>query len=126
MPRSVVTELDCRAGSLNVTWQRSSDARGYVATVTRVRTGHPTSCNTTETHCLAAGLECGADYNVTVLAYDHACSSAASPVQLVATGNAPIHPQTLRFVWRRGHQHGARGDHMRGPQGPHEGPAGLF
>ncbi|CAL8396350.1 unnamed protein product [Boreogadus saida] len=87
---AVVTELDCRAGSLNVTWQPSDGARGYVATVTGVRTGHhPASCNTTETHCLAAALDCGADYNVSVLAYDLACSSAGSPVQLVATAPCP-------------------------------------
>ena len=92
----MATELDCLAGSLNVTWQQSSDAQGYVATVTS-STGHTALCNTTEPHCLATDLQCGMNYNVTVRAYDETCNSSSSAVQHVATGNAPIHSGCIGF-----------------------------
>ncbi|CAL8306274.1 unnamed protein product [Lota lota] len=89
VPLNVHTELDCLAGSLNVTWQQSSDALAYVATVTSSSTGRTAACETTAPHCLAADLQCGSTYSVTVLAHDDTCNSSSSPVQHVATAPCP-------------------------------------
>ncbi|KAJ3599685.1 hypothetical protein NHX12_033641 [Muraenolepis orangiensis] len=83
VPLSVHTELDCLEGSLNITWQQSSDALAYVATVT-CSEGRTTVCKTTTPHCLVTSVRCGFNYSVSVLSQDNTCNSSSSPAQHVA------------------------------------------
>jgi len=90
VPPDVHTELNCLAGSLEVTWQTSSGALAYIATVTDSR-GQATSYETTELHTPVIGVQCGMSYSVSVLARNSDCNSSSSPAQHVTTGNAPTH-----------------------------------
>lgn len=67
-----------------VTWWASAGANHY--TVLAEADGQSDSCKSTGTSCELTGLQCGENYNVTVLAGDGKCNSSMLAKTSVTTG----------------------------------------
>ncbi|XP_074491158.1 uncharacterized protein fndc7b [Sebastes fasciatus] len=87
-PTNVTAVLDCLSGVATVTWWASAGANHY--TVLAEADGQSDSCKSTGTSCELTGLQCGENYNVTVLAGDGKCNSSMLAKTSVTT--APCAP----------------------------------
>ncbi|KAL0966458.1 hypothetical protein UPYG_G00295530 [Umbra pygmaea] len=88
-PVNVVTLLNCNTNILMVSWDAGPKPLNYSATAW-AEDGTAVSCNVTNTTCSLAGLHCGQQYNVTVMASYGSCSGPNSSPQLVQTGAYPL------------------------------------
>ncbi|KAL1022755.1 hypothetical protein UPYG_G00031900 [Umbra pygmaea] len=91
-PTNVQTSPQCFSSSVAMTWVSASGALSYQAAGT-TDSGHPVTCNNSQTHCDLSGLQCGKKYNITVVSMDNACSSINSIPTHVRT--APCPPQNV-------------------------------
>ncbi|XP_017277744.1 serine-rich adhesin for platelets-like [Kryptolebias marmoratus] len=78
----ITTVTECGANSLVASWDASSSASFYTATVTGP-SGFSANCSSSNLTCSFSGLQCATTYNVQVTSQGSLCTSA--PVQTVAT-----------------------------------------
>ncbi|XP_041125693.1 uncharacterized protein LOC121326478 isoform X3 [Polyodon spathula] len=88
-PSNVNGNLDCENNTVHVSWNRSSTATSYTATVTG-RNNFTESCSTGNLTCSIGRLQCAEQYNITVLAKNGECSSPQASSASVKT--APCAP----------------------------------
>lgn len=79
-------DLDCRARNLTMSWNKSSGAQLYTATVLD-SWGRSTNCQSLTESCIVSGLACGNIYRASVIASDAYCSSQSSNLQNTDSGN---------------------------------------
>lgn len=79
--------MDCEVHSVAVSWQPSAGAAFY-DTVFTSSSGHMASCSTNLTSCQQSSLQCGEEYNVTVVAAGETCNSSAQMAGHLTTGAA--------------------------------------
>lgn len=82
--------LDCRARNLTVSWNKSSGAQFYTATVTD-SSGRFTNCQSFSDRCTISGLACGNIYRASVTASDANCIGQSSNIQSTDSGNKHTH-----------------------------------
>ncbi|XP_008280490.1 mucin-19 [Stegastes partitus] len=75
-PSSIEAVVDCQARSAVVSWLPAIGADFYVAAL-KASSGHISSCITNHTNCEPSPLQCGQEYNVTVMALGDICNSSA-------------------------------------------------
>ncbi|MGH0126547.1 UNVERIFIED_CONTAM: hypothetical protein FKN15_073877 [Acipenser sinensis] len=91
-PSNVNGDLACETNTVHVSWNRSSTATSYTATVTG-RNHFTKSCSTGNLTCSVDSLQCGEQYTITVLAENGECSSLQSASASIKT--APCDPQNI-------------------------------
>ncbi|XP_077060714.1 uncharacterized protein fndc7b [Siphateles boraxobius] len=77
-PTHVHGEVQCLSGVLSMSWDRTEDAEGYIATVVSTSTGRLVYCNSTLPACNVSNLQCGDAYSVQVRSYNDSCLSMLS------------------------------------------------
>ncbi|XP_058890780.1 uncharacterized protein LOC131740090 [Acipenser ruthenus] len=91
-PSNVNGDLACETNTVHVSWNRSSTATSYTATVTG-RNHFTKSCSTGNLTCSVDSLQCGEQYTITVLADNGECRSPQSSSASIKT--APCDPQNI-------------------------------
>ncbi|XP_029474400.1 uncharacterized protein LOC115100214 [Rhinatrema bivittatum] len=76
-PNNTEILLDCGSNTATLSWDGAAGAVHYTSTVTGPD-GQQLSCNTTDTTCDVADLQCGQTYLMAVTAFSATCSSATS------------------------------------------------
>uniref|UniRef100_A0A3B5BI78 Fibronectin type-III domain-containing protein n=1 Tax=Stegastes partitus TaxID=144197 RepID=A0A3B5BI78_9TELE len=84
-PSSIEAVVDCQARSAVVSWLPAIGADFYVAAL-KASSGHISSCITNHTNCEPSPLQCGQEYNVTVMALGDICNSSAVMTGYLSTG----------------------------------------
>ncbi|KAL2097078.1 hypothetical protein ACEWY4_006285 [Coilia grayii] len=84
-PSIISASLDCYTQVAAVTWhQQGQQGVTYMANATNSQ-GHVVStCTSDSNNCSLSNLSCGPQYNVTVTATAHGCSSAPSPPHVIS------------------------------------------
>ncbi|XP_017573413.2 uncharacterized protein LOC108439482 [Pygocentrus nattereri] len=89
-PDSVRADLQCGSGVVNVSWHASAGASMYtVLAYGQNQTVPSSSCLTSSTSCALTQLQCGAVFNVSVLAGDSLCNSSSRAGITVKTAPCP-------------------------------------
>ncbi|XP_066528384.1 fibronectin type III domain-containing protein 7-like [Hoplias malabaricus] len=89
-PDSVLAELQCGSGVVNVSWHTSPGATMYtVLAYGQNQTVPSASCLTFNTSCTLTQLQCGTVFNVKVLASDFTCNSSSHTGTTVKTVPCP-------------------------------------
>ncbi|XP_058478916.1 mucin-4-like [Solea solea] len=94
-PSSIDAVMNCEARFATISWQLSVGAVSYTAELTST-SGHATGCTTNHTHCEVSSLQCGEEYNVTVMALGETCNSSAQMAGHLTT--APCLPGDILTV----------------------------
>ncbi|XP_072296578.1 uncharacterized protein [Eucyclogobius newberryi] len=84
-PQNVAANVSCTTGELTVTWTSPTPAPGYMTEISGGTPSQTVLCNSTETQCVQAGLDCGISYNLTVYSLNESCSSPPSSQVTVQT-----------------------------------------
>lgn len=71
-----------------MTWEISTGASGYVATLDG-RDGHSLSCHTDATSCTVQGIHCGTVYYSWVVALGAELNSSVSSTTVMVAGRGP-------------------------------------
>lgn len=87
-PNNVGTQVDCDTLAATVTWEISTGALGYVATLDG-RDGHSLSCHTDATSCTVQGIHCGTVYYTSVVALGPELNSSDSATAVMESGRGP-------------------------------------
>ncbi|XP_023191873.1 uncharacterized protein LOC111608990 [Xiphophorus maculatus] len=90
--------IECGTNSLRASWEASSGASSYTATVTGLN-GFSDYRSTSDLSCLFSGLQCATSYTVQVVSQDGHCASA--PIQ-TATTTGPCDPVNVASVLQCG------------------------
>ncbi|XP_016331309.1 uncharacterized protein LOC107680061 [Sinocyclocheilus anshuiensis] len=77
-PTNVQAEVQCPSGVLSLSWDRTEDAEGYIATIVSETSGELVFCNSTLPSCNVSNLQCGDSYSVQVMSYNGSCVSMPS------------------------------------------------
>ncbi|XP_014840249.1 PREDICTED: uncharacterized protein LOC106916456 [Poecilia mexicana] len=96
--QNLTAVIECGTNSLRASWEASSGASSYAATVTGPN-GFSKLCSTSDLTCLFSGLRCATSYAVQVVSQDGLCASA--PIQ-TATTTGPCDPVNVTSVLRCG------------------------
>lgn len=86
VPLSLNVSMSCGNNSATLSWSSSNGSVSYYASAINAQ-GDKSQCNTTNTSCTIAGLQCGISYNFSVQASDAVCNSTSSPVVQKGIGN---------------------------------------
>ncbi|XP_017343677.1 uncharacterized protein LOC108276481 [Ictalurus punctatus] len=97
VPLSLNVSMSCGNNSATLSWSSSNGSVSYYASAINAQ-GDKSQCNTTNTSCTIAGLQCGISYNFSVQASDAVCNSTSSPV--VQKGIVPCPPTSVTIVTR--------------------------
>lgn len=81
-----------------MSWDRTEDAEGYIATVVSTSTGGLVYCNSTLPACNVSNLQCGDAYSVQVRSYNGSCLSMLSEPLVIREGEALVHSQNISFI----------------------------
>uniref|UniRef100_A0A3Q2Q8R1 Fibronectin type-III domain-containing protein n=1 Tax=Fundulus heteroclitus TaxID=8078 RepID=A0A3Q2Q8R1_FUNHE len=90
-PQKLEVVTDCATNSLLASWEASSGAVSYTATVTGPNI-FPQNCSTSNQTCSFSNLHCASTYTVQVTSQDSLCSSA--PIHAAAT-TGPCEPTAV-------------------------------
>ncbi|XP_032422074.1 uncharacterized protein LOC116722071 [Xiphophorus hellerii] len=90
--------IECGTNSLRASWDASSGASSYTATVTGPN-GFSDYRSTSDLTCLFSGLQCATSYTVQIVSQDGHCASA--PIQ-TATTTGPCDPVNVTSVLQCG------------------------
>ncbi|XP_063075940.1 uncharacterized protein LOC134465972, partial [Engraulis encrasicolus] len=91
IPSSVHASLDCDTQEAVVSWnQRGQQGVSYMANATNSQGATLSTCNSFSDNCTLSGLHCGPEYNVTVTAHAHGCSSDPSPPKPISQGSCAV------------------------------------
>lgn len=89
-PSSISGSLDCDSQVAVVTWDQQ-EALGVTYHVNATGgEGTVSTCSTTNSSCSLTGLQCGQEYNVTVIASAHGCASAPSAPYALTQGQRSL------------------------------------
>ncbi|XP_054624521.1 fibronectin type III domain-containing protein 7-like [Dunckerocampus dactyliophorus] len=86
-PVNVTTVLQCGSDAATVSWNASAGATAYTVLAYKYGSQYQASCWAMATSCQLDGLQCGAIYNLTVLAEDTTCNSTGENTTILMTGN---------------------------------------
>ncbi|XP_048832460.1 uncharacterized protein LOC125708743 isoform X2 [Brienomyrus brachyistius] len=86
IPQTVKAAVMCGTNTLVISWDSSSGATAYTATVTSSGGDPSKFCSTSELTCMLDGLRCTQQYTATVVAQGKQCNSTASSAISVVTG----------------------------------------
>ncbi|KAG2461557.1 FNDC7 protein, partial [Polypterus senegalus] len=86
-PEHIEADTDCLTGIVTVLWDASEGAHMYSAIAESVN-GTQNVCNSTDTNCIMAGLECGQPYMISVRSSSGNCQSMPSKEVLIQQGGA--------------------------------------
>ncbi|KAE8611013.1 hypothetical protein XENTR_v10012303 [Xenopus tropicalis] len=89
VPTEVHPVVNCASNVATVQWAVAKGAVNYTVTVTGPLT-EKYKCQTANTSCSFPQLSCGLQYNASVVAVGHTCSSDGSAVAIFYTGNAKL------------------------------------
>lgn len=90
-PSNVRAEVQCPSGVLSLSWDRTEDAEGYIATIVSETSGELVYCNSTSPSCNVNNLQCSDSYSVQVRSYNGSCLSMPSSPLVVREGEALFH-----------------------------------
>lgn len=85
MPRDIRALIDCQSGTATLSWQPGTGAMQYMTTAVG-ESGHVLTCESNNTNCELTGLACAESYNITVSAEGQTCSSVATMMGQLKTG----------------------------------------
>uniref|UniRef100_A0A8B9HN00 Fibronectin type-III domain-containing protein n=1 Tax=Astyanax mexicanus TaxID=7994 RepID=A0A8B9HN00_ASTMX len=89
-PDSVYAELQCDSGAVNVSWHASAGGSVYTVLAYGQNQSTPSSsCLSSSTSCTLTQLQCGAVFNISVLASDYTCNSSSRAGVTVKTAPCP-------------------------------------
>ncbi|XP_055044899.2 uncharacterized protein fndc7b [Misgurnus anguillicaudatus] len=89
-PESVSATLMCDSRVASVSWHASAGAGVYTVLASTQNQSVPqSSCNSSTSSCDLTQLQCGAVYNITVLANDGTCNSSAHAFTTLETAPCP-------------------------------------
>ncbi|XP_014901851.1 uncharacterized protein fndc7b [Poecilia latipinna] len=88
IPTHVKASVDCESGITAVTWDEALGATSYVVYAWG-SLGHEAQCKSENINCNFVNLECGQDYNVTVVAQHDTCVSAPSEAITLSSRPCP-------------------------------------
>ncbi|KAJ8274470.1 hypothetical protein COCON_G00090950 [Conger conger] len=91
-PLNVRGDQQCGTDTLLASWDSSTGASSYMATVTGPD-GYSETCDTANLTCSFGGLRCAQRYNISVVACDSTCNSTAGPAVSLVT--APCDPENV-------------------------------
>ncbi|KAJ8279126.1 hypothetical protein COCON_G00061920 [Conger conger] len=91
VPQSLRGQLECGSNNLTASWSSSLGASSYTATVSGPSSSE--SCSTPDLTCTFSNLQCAQEYDITVVANDHQCTSGSSLAVSKTTG--PCEPQNV-------------------------------
>ncbi|XP_029473493.1 fibronectin type III domain-containing protein 7-like [Rhinatrema bivittatum] len=125
VPQSLDVLLDCGTDIATLSWSAADGAISYTSTVTGPN-GEEQGCNTTDTTCNIAGLQCGQRYNATIIAFGDQCASGVSAAAEFQT--APCVPKnveaqidcdtnTATLLWERASGAVSYSSSVTGPRG---------
>ncbi|KAL1249579.1 hypothetical protein QQF64_020584 [Cirrhinus molitorella] len=77
-PTNIHAEVQCPSGVLSLSWDRTEEAEGYIATIVSETSGELVYCNSTLPSCNVSNLQCGDSYSVKVRSYNGSCLSMPS------------------------------------------------
>lgn len=97
-PTHVRSEVQCLSDVLSISWDRTKDAEGYIATVVSTNTRELVYCNSTSPACNVSNLQCGDAYSVQVRSYNGTCLSMPSQPLVIREGEVLIHSQNISFI----------------------------
>ncbi|XP_051789053.1 fibronectin type III domain-containing protein 7-like [Erpetoichthys calabaricus] len=92
-PAHIEADIDCLTGIVTVLWDASEGAQMYSAIAESVN-GTQNICNSTDTNCIMAGLECGQPYMISVRSSSGNCQSMPSKEVLIQ--QVPCIPQKVK------------------------------
>uniref|UniRef100_A0A3P9QGS6 Fibronectin type-III domain-containing protein n=1 Tax=Poecilia reticulata TaxID=8081 RepID=A0A3P9QGS6_POERE len=88
IPTHVKASVDCDSGIMAVTWDEAPGATSYVV-YARGSLGYEAQCKSASIDCDFVNLECGQDYNVSVVAQHDTCVSAPSEAITISADPCP-------------------------------------
>lgn len=97
-PTHVQSEVQCLSGILSISWDRTKDAEGYIATAVSTNTGQLVYCNSTSPACNVSNLQCGDAYSVQVRSYNGSCLSMLSQPLVTREGEVLIYSQSISLI----------------------------
>ncbi|XP_061652447.1 uncharacterized protein LOC133488520 [Phyllopteryx taeniolatus] len=93
IPHHVITDEQCEANTVSVTWWASDGAEKYAAEAVGLD-GHSHWCYSNHTNCTWDDLHCGEEYTVLVRAEDEYCTSLPGNSSVIYMD--PCSPQNVR------------------------------
>ncbi|XP_008292889.1 uncharacterized protein fndc7b [Stegastes partitus] len=93
-PEDVMDKVDCKNGTISVTWSGVPGAIRYKAMLEEVSGGNTSCCTTPGTSCNITHLPCGEMYTLHVMAEGRTCNS--SEIRGHITRTAPCVPEDLQ------------------------------
>lgn len=93
-PQHVAVDSQCGSGVAVVSWEDRSDVELYAAEAVKTSGNQLHNCTSAGSTCQLSALDCGETYNVTVVASSQGCSSQASSIVSLHTGESHEHTQT--------------------------------
>ncbi|XP_038649438.1 receptor-type tyrosine-protein phosphatase beta-like [Scyliorhinus canicula] len=90
-PINPTAYLDCDADAIEVFWDNSDGAVSY-AVVAENGDGLTHSCNTTDTYCELANLQCGQIYNISIIGFNEPCNTLRPSKSFTTIETAPCAP----------------------------------
>ncbi|XP_027882788.1 uncharacterized protein fndc7b [Xiphophorus couchianus] len=88
IPTHVKASVDCESSITAVTWDDALGAASYTV-YARGSRGYKAQCNSASIDCDFVYLECGQDYNITVVAQHDTCVSAQSEAITISSDPCP-------------------------------------
>ncbi|XP_018114195.2 fibronectin type III domain-containing protein 7-like [Xenopus laevis] len=95
VPSHIQSKVSCETNTTIMSWAAAEGAVNYIGLVTGPH-GEEYECQEVGTSCNITQLSCGLEYNATVLAVGHSCSSKSSEAIAVYTG--PCVPQNFTAI----------------------------
>uniref|UniRef100_A0A3B1JGU4 Fibronectin type-III domain-containing protein n=1 Tax=Astyanax mexicanus TaxID=7994 RepID=A0A3B1JGU4_ASTMX len=94
-PQNLSVDVQCVNSTAVLSWAGQTGAVEYFATAQSTNSS-TLYCQTTGTSCSLEGLQCGSEYNFSVVASNGVCNSSAS--KPITGGGVPCPPATFRVV----------------------------